>query len=209
MVGLQYIALQGFTKFEEVFGMGKVSLSTKGVCITPVWVIGTYDKAGKPNASTAAWVGMCCSSPQAVAVSFRKATLAYENILERKAFTVSIPSEEHCRETDYFGLVSGRNVDKFAATGLTPVKSGLVDAPYVQEFPFIIECNLLQHVELGLHTQFIGEIIDVKVESTILGEDGVPAIDRIRPFFYVPGSGFYYGVGRQIGKAHSIGKTIG
>lgn len=189
--------------------MEKVSLSAKGVCITPVWVIGTYDKAGKPNASTAAWVGMCCSSPQAVAVSFRKATLAHENILERKAFTVCIPSEDHCKETDYFGSVSGRKFDKFAVTGLTPVRSELVDAPYVHEFPFIIECKLLQHIELGLHTQFIGEIIDVKVDPAMLGENGVPAIDRIRPLFFAPGGGFYYGAGLQVGKAYSIGKSIG
>ena len=78
--------------------MSKVSLSSKGVCVTPVWVIGTYDKAGKPNASTAAWVGMCCSSLPAVAVSFRKATLAYGNIMERKAFTACIPSQDYAKE---------------------------------------------------------------------------------------------------------------
>ncbi len=189
--------------------MSKISLSSKGACITPVWVIGTYDKAGKPNASTAAWVGMCCSSPPAVAVSFRKATLAYENIMERKAFTACIPSQDYVKEADYCGLVSGRDVDKFAAAGLTPVRSGLVDAPYVQEFPFIIECKLLQHVEIGLHTQFIGEIVDVKVEDAVVGENGAPVIDRLRPFFYVPGSGFYYAAGQQIGKAHSIGRAIG
>lgn len=186
--------------------MSKVSLSSKGVCMTPVWVIGTYDRTGKPNASTSAWVGMCCSNPQAVAVSFRKATLAYENILERKAFTVNIPSADYIKEADYFGIVSGRDTDKFAATGLTPVKSGLVDAPYVQEFPYIIECKLLQHIELGLHTEFIGEIIDVKVEEAMVGENGVPVIDKIRPFFLAPGGGFYYAAGQQIGKAFSIGK---
>jgi flavin reductase (DIM6/NTAB) family NADH-FMN oxidoreductase RutF len=186
--------------------MSKVSLSSKGVCMTPVWVIGTYDKAGKPNASTAAWVGMCCSNPPAVAVSFRKATLAYENILKRKAFTVNIPSADYIKEADYFGIASGRDTDKFAATGLTPVKSGLVDAPYVQEFPYIIECKLLQHIEIGLHTEFVGEIIDVKVEEAMVGENGVPAIDKIRPFFFAPGGGCYYAAGQQIGKAFSIGK---
>ena len=189
--------------------MSKVSLSSKGVCVTPVWVIGTYDKAGKPNASTAAWVGMCCSSPPAVAVSFRKATLVYENIMEKKAFTACIPSQDYVKEADYCGMVSGRDVDKFAAAGLTPVRSGLVDAPYVQEFPFIIECKLLQYVEIGLHTQFIGEIIDVKVEDDVLGENGAPVIDRIRPFFYVHRQRSLLSTGQQIGKAHSIGRAIG
>ncbi len=189
--------------------MNKVSLGAKGsVCLAPVWVIGTYDKSGRPNASTAAWVGMCCSSPPAVAVSFRKATYAYENIMEKRAFTASIPSEEHCQEADYFGLVSGRVTDKFNDSGLTPVRSSLVDAPYVKEFPFIIECRLLQQIEIGLHTQFIGEILDVKVDEAALGEGGIPVIDRIRPFFFAPGGAFYYASGKQIGKAFSIGKAI-
>jgi flavin reductase (DIM6/NTAB) family NADH-FMN oxidoreductase RutF len=119
---------------------------------------------------------------------------------------VNIPSADYIKEADYFGIVSGRDTDKFAATGLTPVKSGLVDAPYVQEFPYIIECKLLQHIELGLHTEFIGEIIDVKVEEAMVGENGVPVIDKIRPFFLAPGGGFYYAAGQQIGKAFSIGK---
>lgn len=189
--------------------MNKVSLGAKGpVCMTPVWVIGTYDKAGKPNASTAAWVGMCCSTPPAVAVSFRKATYAYENIMARKAFTVSIPTEGYINEADYFGMASGRDTDKFAVAGLTPQKSGLVDAPYVQEFPYILECKLLQHLEIGLHTQFIGEILDVKVEPSMLGENGVPVIEKIRPFFFAPGSRLYYAAGQQIGKAFSLGKKI-
>jgi flavin reductase (DIM6/NTAB) family NADH-FMN oxidoreductase RutF len=179
--------------------------------MAPVWVIGTYDRAGKPNASTAAWVGMCCSKPAAVAVSFRKATLAYENILERKAFTVNVPSEGYVKDTDYFGIASGRDADKFAVTGLTPVRSALVDAPYIEEFPFIMECKLLQHVEIGLHTQFIGEIVDVKVESGIIGENSVPDVDKIRPIFFAPGGfapggSLYYALGGRIGKAFSIGK---
>ena len=190
--------------------MEKVSLGNKGpVCVTPVWVIGTYDKAGKPNASTAAWVGMCCSIPPAVAVSFRKATYAYENIMEKKAFTVSIPTEAYAKEADYFGIASGRNTDKFAATGLTPVSSELVDAPYVREFPYILECKLLQHIEIGLHTQFIGEILDVKADSAVLGDSGDPVIERIRPFFFAPGSRSYYAACPQLGKAFSIGKAIG
>jgi flavin reductase (DIM6/NTAB) family NADH-FMN oxidoreductase RutF len=186
--------------------MSKVSSRFKAVCLAPVWVIGTYDRAGKPNVSTAAWVGMCCSDPPAVAVSFRKATLAYENILNRKAFTASIPSGNYIKEADYFGIASGRDTDKFADTGLTPVKSELVDAPYVQEFPFIIECKLLQQIEIGLHTQFIGEIIDVKVEEGLAEEKGRPIIEQISPLFFAPGGGFYYAAGPQIGKAFSAGK---
>lgn len=67
-------------------------------------------------------------------------------------------------DADYFGLVSGNDVDKFAVSGRTPIKSELVDAPYVAEFPLIIECRLLNNFEIGLHTMFIGEIMDVKAD---------------------------------------------
>ena len=103
---------------------------------TPVLIVGTYDAAGKPNAMTAAWGGICCSSPPCVAVSLRKATYTYGNIALQGGFTISIPSEKYVREADYFGLMSGKKTDKFAESGLTPVRSDLVNAPYVAEFPF-------------------------------------------------------------------------
>ena len=176
---------------------------------TPVWVVGTYDKEGKPNVMTAAWGGICCSQPPCVAVSLRKATYTYGNLMERKAFTVNVPSEARCREADYIGIVSGKNVDKFAATGLTPVRSELVDAPYVKEFPLVLECKLLRTVEIGLHTQFIGEIIDVKADESVLGEGGLPDIEKVKPIVYSPEIRSYHGIGRNLGRAYILGKTIG
>lgn len=151
----------------------KMSLGAKTVGYpTPVFVVGTYDQTGQPNAMTAAWGGICCSQPPCVAISLRKATATYGNILARRAFTISIPSKRHVKQADYLGLVSGRGVDKFAATKLTPVKSELVDAPYVEEFVLVLECKLAHTIELGLHTQFVGEILDVKAEETVFGRGG-------------------------------------
>lgn len=175
----------------------------------PILVVGTYDKAGKPNVMTAAWGGICCSSPPCVAVSLRKATYSYGNIVERKAFTINIPSEIYVKEIDYFGIVSGKNKDKFSAAGLTPVKSDLVDAPYVKEFPFALECRLLHTIEIGLHTQFIGEIMDIKADESMLDENGSLDIEKIKPILFAPESRTYYRVGQYIGKAFSIGKEIG
>ena len=91
----------------------------------------------------AAWGGICCSKPPCVAVSLRKATYSYAGIVERKAFTVGIACEGRMVEADYVGIASGRDVDKFAVAGLTPVRSDLVDAPYAAEFPVVLECRLL------------------------------------------------------------------
>jgi len=185
---------------------------------TPVWVVGSYDKQGKPNVMVVAWGGICCSKPPCVAVSLREATYTYGNIVKWKAFTVNVPSETHCREADYIGTVSGRNTDKFAATGLTPVRGQFVEAPYVREFPLVLECRLLRTVEIGLHTQFIGEIVDVKAEESVLssdidesvlGAEGLPDVEKVKPILYSPELGTYHGIGRNLGRAFSIGKTIG
>jgi flavin reductase (DIM6/NTAB) family NADH-FMN oxidoreductase RutF len=187
----------------------KKSLGPKTIVYpAPVFVICTYDGTGRPNAMTAAWGGICCSAPPCISVSLRKATYTHGNIAARKAFTVNIPSEAYARHADYFGLVSGRDKDKFSASGLTPLRSETVDAPYVAEFPFVLECRLLHTVEIGLHTQFIGEIMDIKAEESALGEDGLLDIEKVKPFLFVPERRAYYGVGRLIGKAFSIGKDI-
>ena len=175
---------------------------------TPVWVVGTYGKDGKPNVMSAAWGGVCCSLPPCVAVSLRKATYSYGNIVERKAFTISVPSEVYAREADYIGIASGRNTDKFADTGLTPVRSALVDAPYVAEFPLVLECRLLHTFEIGLHTQFVGEILDVKAEDSVMGEKGLPDVEKVQPMLFEPEIRTYHGVGRLLGHAYSIGKTV-
>jgi flavin reductase (DIM6/NTAB) family NADH-FMN oxidoreductase RutF len=174
----------------------------------PVMVVGTYDKAGKPNVVTASWGGICCSQPPCVAVSLRKVASSHANILERKAFTLSVPSEKFIKEVDYFGLASGRTIDKFAASKLTPVKSKLVDAPYVKEFPLVMECKLIQVSELGLHTQFIGEVIETKADETIIGEGGAIDIKKLKPLLFTPDTQDYYGIGSHKGKVFSAGKGI-
>jgi flavin reductase (DIM6/NTAB) family NADH-FMN oxidoreductase RutF len=187
----------------------KTSIGAKTILYpTPVLIVATYDREGKPNAMAAAWGGICCSKPPCVAVSLRAATYSHGNIVARRAFTVSIPSEDHVKQADYFGIASGRDQDKFATAGLTPVPSDLVDAPYVAEFPLVVECRLLHTHELGLHTQFVGEVLDVKVDGAALDERGSPRIEAVRPFLYAPGDRAYYGVGRCLGKAFSIGREL-
>ena len=175
---------------------------------TPTWIVGTYDTDGRPNAMAAAWGGICCSDPPCIAVSLCKATYTHGSLMARKAFTINVPSENHVREADYFGLVSGRETDKFSVTGLTPVRSELVDAPYVAEFPMVLECRVLHVFELGLHTQFVGQIMDVKADEAVLGTAGHPEIEKVRPIIFSPGNREYHGVGASLGQAFAIGKEI-
>lgn len=175
---------------------------------TPVLMVGTYDTSGKPNLMNAAWGGICCSQPPCVAVSLRKATYSYSCIVERKAFTVGIASEGMMAQADYCGIVSGRDVDKFAVTGLTPVRSGLVDAPYAAEFRVVLECRLLHTIEIGLHTQFIGEILDVKGDPEVFDGENKLDIMKISPLIFDTSGKGYHGVGPCLGRAFTIGKEL-
>jgi flavin reductase (DIM6/NTAB) family NADH-FMN oxidoreductase RutF len=97
-------------------------------------------------------------------------------------------------------------VDKFAEVGWTAERSHCVDAPYAAEIPFVLECKLVETVELGLHTLFVGEVVDVKAEEQILGENGQPDISRLKPLAFVPGARKYYRMGNVVGDAFSVGK---
>ncbi|MDP8234945.1 MAG: flavin reductase family protein [Candidatus Erginobacter occultus] len=183
----------------------KVSLGAQTLAPAPMYIVGTYDGDGRANVMAAAWAGICCSKPPCLTVSLRKATCSYHNILKREAFTVNIPGEDQAAAADYFGLISGRDTDKLADTGLTAVKSDLVDAPYIAEFPLVLECSLFQVHELGLHTMFVGEIKDVKAEESVLGEGKTLDMGRAKPFFFSPGDRLYYRIGEKLGPAFSIG----
>lgn len=175
----------------------------------PVFIVGTYDAEEKPNVMAVAWGGVCCSDPPCVAISVRKATYTYGNLTERMAFTVSIPSVDYVEEADYFGIASGRDVDKFAATGLTAVRSEVVGAPYVDEFPLVLECRVANVAELGLHVQFVGEILDIKVEETCLDENGKVSAECLRPFSWAPIDNHYYALGKRLGRGFKAGRAIG
>lgn len=188
----------------------KQSIGAKTLAMpTPVWLVGTYDAEGKPNIMTIAWGGICCSKPPCVTISLRRATHSYASIEARKAFTISIPAEAQAKEADYVGTVSGASIDKFAACNWHPVRSELVDAPYVDEAPLVLECRLLHSLEIGLHTQFVGEILDVKADLSVIGEKGYPDIEKVKPLIWDPAHQGYYGIGLFLGKAWDNGKSFG
>ncbi|MGD1061224.1 MAG: flavin reductase family protein [Methanomassiliicoccales archaeon] len=187
----------------------KKSLGAKTLLFpTPALVVCTYDKNGRPNAMTAAWGGISCSDPPCVSVSLRKATYTYGNIMERGAFTVNVASKDMVEVVDYFGLVSGRDVDQFKATGMKPVRSRLVDAPYIDEFPLVLECQMKQADELGLHTSFVGEIKDVKVSEEFAARSSEGLINLIKPLIYAPDDHSYYSVGKKVARGFEAGKKI-
>ncbi|WP_218972154.1 flavin reductase [Labilibaculum filiforme] len=189
------------------FPFNKKSLGVrKELYPQPALVIGTYDKEGKPNMMTAAWVGVCNSDPFSISVSMRPATYSYGNVMESKSFTVNIPSSKLAKYVDYVGRFSGKDVDKFKETGLTPVKGEFVNAPFVKEFPIVIECELTEYHDLGSHRQFIGKVIDVKADEAILDAEGHVNEKLLNPLIYAGGN--YYETGRLIAKTGEALKDI-
>ena len=88
------------------------------------------------------------------------------------------------------------------------MKSDLVDAPYVKEFPLVFECKVIEIIEIGLHTEFIGEIMDVKADSSVIDEKNLLDVEKVKPILWSPPNGTYHRVGENIGQSFSIGKEI-
>jgi len=187
----------------------KISLGPEPLALpSPVWVVGSYGANEQPNIMVVAWGGICCTDPPCVAISIKKTRSTYANIIEHNAFTISIPSKQYLIETDYVGIVSGLTTDKFSTSGLTAVKSKVVDAPYVQEFPLILECKLLHALNIGLHTQFIGLIVDVKAEDFVIGDNGFPIAEKIDPIISSSSEKAYYSLGAYLDQAYLPGGVL-
>ncbi|MCD6525760.1 MAG: flavin reductase family protein [Desulfuromonas sp.] len=187
----------------------KKSLGAKPIIYpTPVFLVGSYDAEGKANIMNAAWGGLCSSEPPSVAVSVRKERYSFDCIQEQQAFTINIPRTDQVVAADYFGLVSGRDVDKIAASGMSVERAEHVNAPLLCECPLVLECRLTASIELGVHTQLIGEIVDVKIDEECLDEVGLPDIVKVDPLLFAPGNRAYFNVGANVGRAFAVGKEL-
>ena len=185
------------------------SLGSLPFCLpAPVWLVGTYDAEGRPNVMTAVAGGLCSTQPPCLGVSLRRGGWTHASLPGRAAFTVAVPSRSLAARVDFAGLMSGRNADKFAAAGLTPVAGEHGDAPYVAECPVVLELALRHTLELGSHTLYVGEIMDVKVEESCLRPDGLPDPARIDALCFAPLTHEYYATGDFVARAYAVGKTL-
>lgn len=152
----------------------------------------------KPNIITLAWVGTLCSDPPSVGISIRPERFSYNLINEADEFVVNLPRADQVDVTDYCGSVSGRNVDKWAACGLTPVPASKVRTPLIAECPVALECRVTHRLDLGVHHLFIGEVVAVQADEEALDPSGRLDLRRIRLLAYV--GGYYYELGDQLGR---------
>ena len=174
----------------------------------PVLVVGTYDIKGNPNVMTLAYGGIVASDPASIAISVRPSRYSYEAIVRTQAFSVNIPSVQYAAEADFFGIVSGSDVNKLATTGLTPMRGEYVDAPYILEFPYSMECVVTGSLELGSHTLFVGEIKGVKVDDALLDIQGNLAWGDAQLLSVDSVSKEYRAPGQHIAQAQQVGKKF-
>lgn len=170
----------------------------------PVLIVGSYDKDGKANAMNAAWGGVYNNDQ--VIVCLDKSHKSTANIKERGEFTLSFATKDQIVSADYVGIVSGNDVpDKLERSGFTTSKAESVDAPVINELPLTLECRVSQI--LG-EENFIADIVNVSADESILGDKGLPDIDKLSPVLFDTIHAEYRTFGDVAAKAFKAGSAL-
>lgn len=163
----------------------------------PVVMVTCADKDGKPNIITLAWAGTVNSEPPMLSISVRKERFSSNLIKEKGQFAVNLVTRELTFATDYCGVKSGRDIDKFKEAKLTPEKASAIDVPIIKESPVNIECKVKDIIELGSHDMFIGEIIAVDIDEKLMDEKGKLCLEKAGLVCYSHGE--YWGLEKSLG----------
>ncbi len=172
----------------------------------PVLMVAAYDENGKVNVMNAAWGQICAMDKIALFIDEEHKTT--QNILKSKAFTVSLADKAHMDVADFFGIASGNQMtDKFERTGYTAVKSAFVNAPLIDEFPLVMECELAEVVRSDSFYCIVGKIVNVGAEERVLNERG-NKVDpsKLEALIFDQFQHGYYLCGEQVGKAWNAGR---
>ncbi len=173
----------------------------------PVLMIATYDETGKVNVMNAAWGQICDEGKIILFVGEGKKT--WLNIKAVGAFTVSLADRAHMEAADFFGIASGNKMDdKFERTGYHAVKSKLVNAPIVEEFPLVMECELLEFLDTPHVSGIVGRIVNVKAEEDVLDEKGKVDPAKLDALAFDTFRAGYYATGELAGKAWNAGVPL-
>ena len=136
----------------------------------PVVMVSLADRDGRPNIITLAWVGTVCTNPPMVSISVRPERYSYPILKETGEFVINLTTKELAFATDYCGVKSGRDVDKFKEMGLTPIPASEVKAPMIKESPVNIECKVRQILPLGSHDMFLADVVAVHADEKYMDE---------------------------------------
>ncbi len=163
----------------------------------PAVLVSVADKQGNRNVFTVAWTGTICSDPAMVSISVRPQRYSYHMIMETGEFVINLTTKELAFATDYCGVKSGRDINKFKAMRLTPLPAKEVSAPLIKESPVNIECRVTQRIPLGTHDLFLAQVVAVHADEAYMDEKGKFSFARSQPLVYSHGT--YYTLGKEIG----------
>ena len=171
----------------------------------PVYIIGTYNADGTPNAMNAAWGGI--SEEKEISICVDSGHKTAENLQIRKAFTVSMATAQYMTACDYVGIVSGnKEPDKFAKAGFHAVKSEFVDAPLIEELPMALECRVISYDPETC--RLVGEIVNVCADESVLDADGKVDVRKLQPITYDSMHHQYLVLGEKVGQAFHDGLAL-
>lgn len=163
----------------------------------PAVMVTVADGEGNSNIFTVAWTGTVCSDPPMVSISVRPERYSYRMIRETGEFVINLTTEALVHATDYCGVRSGRDTDKWKDTGLTKEEAFAVKAPLIRESPVCLECRVTKVEELGIHHMFLAEIVSVDVDERYIDKNDVFHLSEAKPMAYSHGR--YYGLGECLG----------
>lgn len=163
----------------------------------PVVMVSIADKKGKSNIITIAWAGTVCTNPSMVSISVRPERHSFPILQETGEFVINLTTRKLVYATDYCGVKSGRDVDKFKALGLTPLPGEAVNAPLIGESPVNIECRVRQVMPLGSHHMFLAEVLAVHADKAYMDEKHKFHLEKAEPIVYSHGA--YFVCGEQLG----------
>ena len=152
----------------------------------------------KSNILTVAWTGTICSEPAMTYISIRPERYSYNLIKESGEFVINLTTQELARATDWCGVRSGKDYDKFKEMNLTKEKASIVSCPLIKESPVSIECKVEDIKELGSHHMFIAKVLSVDVDEKYMDENGRFCFEKSLPIAYSHGQ--YFALGELIGK---------
>ena len=163
----------------------------------PAVMVSVRDNEGKDNIITVAWAGTVCTNPPMVSISVRPERYSYHMIEESGVFVINLTTEALTYATDYCGVRSGKDVDKFKEMKLTRVEASEVNCGMIGESPVNIECKVVKIEKLGSHHMFLAQVAAVHADEAYMDENGRFDLNLAHPMVYSHGT--YYGVGRELG----------
>lgn len=164
----------------------------------PAVMVSVADREGKSNIITVAWAGTVCTNPPMLSISVRPDRFSHHMVEETGEFVVNLTTKELAYATDYCGVRSGRDVDKWKEMKLTPVSSDVVKAPCIKESPVNIECKVTEIKRLGSHDMFIAEVVAVHADESYMDEKGSFHLSDAKPIVYSHGE--YFDLGKRLGR---------